>query len=112
MTPDQAPVAAFSAISGAPGAPTVLNASASTASDGVPATYTWAFGDGATASSPGPVILHTFAAAGSYPVTLTVTDDAGCSTALVFTGQTAYCNGGPSARVTQTGRRCNTRSAR
>ena len=102
VTPDQAPVATFTAAPGAPGAPTLLNASASTASDGVPATYSWAFGDGSTASTPGPVILHTFAAAGSYPVTLTVTDDAGCSTSLVFTGETAYCNGGPSARVMAT----------
>ena len=102
VTPDQAPVAAFSATSGAPGAPTLLNASASAASDGVPATYAWSFGDGTTAVTPGPVILHTFAAAGSYPITLTVTDDAGCSTAVVFTGETAYCNGGPSARTTQT----------
>ena len=102
VTPDQAPVAAFNATPGAPGAPTLLNASASTASDGVPASYAWTFGDGTTAVTPGPVILHTFAAAGSYPVTLTVTDDAGCSTGLVFTGETAYCNGGPSARATQT----------
>ena len=102
VTPDQAPVAAFSATPGVPGAPTLLNASASTASDGVPATYAWTFGDGATAVTPGPVILHTFAAAGSYPVTLSVTDDAGCSTGFVFTGETAYCNGGPSAHTTQT----------
>jgi len=102
VTPDQAPVAAFSATPGAPGAPTLLNASASTASDGVPATYAWTFGDGTTAVTPGPLILHTFAAAGSYPVTLTVTDDGGCSTGFVFTGETAYCDGGPSARATQT----------
>jgi hypothetical protein len=35
-------------------------------------------------------------------VGLTVTDDAGCSTAFVFTGQTAYCNGGPQASRTTT----------
>ena len=102
VTPDQAPVAAFSATPGAPGTPTLLNASASTASDGVPATYSWTFGDGATAVTPGPVILHTFAGAGSYPVSLTVTDDAGCSTGFVFTGETAYCDGGPAAHATQT----------
>jgi hypothetical protein len=31
---------------------------------------------------------------------LTVTDDAGCSKAFVFTGQTASCNGGPAASKT------------
>jgi hypothetical protein len=34
-------------------------------------------------------------------VTLTLTDNEGCSTALVFTGQTAYCNGSASASRTQ-----------
>jgi hypothetical protein len=32
---------------------------------------------------------------------LTVTDDAGCSTALEFTGQTVSCNGGPQAQTTR-----------
>ncbi len=39
---------------------------------------------------------------GSYALTLGVTDQAGCSTALVFTGQTAACNGSGKARATQT----------
>jgi len=34
-------------------------------------------------------------------VTLTVTDDAGCSTALVFTGQAVLCNGSAAARTTR-----------
>jgi hypothetical protein len=33
---------------------------------------------------------------------LTVTDDAGCSTTFVFTGQTASYNGGPAARTMHT----------
>jgi PKD repeat protein len=37
--------------------------------------YQWNFGDGGTGSGPTP--SHTYAAAGSYPVTLTVEDDAG-----------------------------------
>jgi hypothetical protein len=43
-----------------------------------------------------------YARAGSYTVGLTVTDDAGCSTAFLFTGQTAYCNRGPHASRTTT----------
>jgi hypothetical protein len=33
---------------------------------------------------------------------LSVTDNEGCSTALIFTGRTAYCNGSPSASQTAT----------
>jgi hypothetical protein len=35
-------------------------------------------------------------------VTLTVTDNAGCSTALIYTGAQTLCNGGKSATVTHT----------
>jgi hypothetical protein len=35
-------------------------------------------------------------------VTLTTTDNEGCSVAMVFTGQTAYCHGSPGAAVTKT----------
>jgi PKD repeat protein len=45
-------------------------------SDGTIADYAWNFGDGTPAGS-GPSTSHTFAAAGSYTVRLTVTDDAG-----------------------------------
>jgi 6-phosphogluconolactonase (cycloisomerase 2 family) len=99
VTPDQAPAAAFQATPAAPGAPTLFDASRSTASDGTPASYSWSFGDGAAATSAGPWIGHTYPAPGTYPVTLTVIDDEGCSTALVFTGRTALCNGGSPARI-------------
>jgi hypothetical protein len=39
---------------------------------------------------------------GTYQAKLTVTDNEGCSTSVVFTGQTAFCNGLASASQTQT----------
>ena len=52
-----------------------VDAGASTDSDGTIASYAWAFGDGTTAT--GVTATHRYAAGGSYPVTLTVTDDRG-----------------------------------
>ena len=54
-----------------------FDASASSDSDGTIVSYAWNFGDGSAAS--GATASHTFAASGSYTVTLTVTDDAGDS---------------------------------
>ena len=100
VLPDQGPVAAFSATTGQANTATSFNASASSDPDGSVALYAWSFGDGgirdgacrrwSAMSTPrrGPTAAR-----------LTVTDDAGCSTALVFTGQTASCNGGPQAQM-------------
>ena len=41
---------------------------------------------------------------GEYPVALTVTDNEGCSVALVFTGQTASCHGSPPGGADADGR--------
>ena len=50
---------------------------ASTDPDGTVANQAWDFGDGATAS--GQTVSHAFAAAGTYPAQLTVTDDRGAT---------------------------------
>jgi 6-phosphogluconolactonase (cycloisomerase 2 family) len=103
ISPDQAPVAAFTAAPRPPGEASTFDGSGSTAAPGqTVARYDWSFGDGTSAANGGATPSHTYAAAGNYTVTLTVTDDAGCSTAFVFTGQTASCNGSPTAEKTLT----------
>ena len=101
ITPDQAPVAAFEATAAPPGSPTIFDASGSSDPDGQIVTYAWDFGDGTALADGGPNPTHAYAAPGTYTATLTVTDGEGCSTTLVFTGQTASCNGAPSATATK-----------
>ena len=70
--PNVDPVAAFTS------ATTGLAASfsdGSTDSDGTVVTWSWAFGDGGTSTVQNPA--HSYADAGTYSVSLTVTDDAG-----------------------------------
>src|SRR5262249_45899045 len=58
--------------------PVFFNASASTAGAGhTISAYRWSFGDGATGS--GQTVSHSYSAAGSYIVQLTITDEAGPS---------------------------------
>ena len=70
-----APVAAFTQSA----ADLVLSVDGSTSSDsdGTLASYAWDFGDGGTAT--GATATHTYAAAGSYTVRLTVTDNVGAT---------------------------------
>jgi PKD repeat protein len=67
-----APTATFSIA--ANGLAAAVDASGSTDPDGSITAYSWDFGDGSAAVT-GRTATHTYAAAGSYPVTLTVTDD-------------------------------------
>jgi DNA-binding beta-propeller fold protein YncE len=102
IIPDQPPLASFIDPRARPGIPVAFNASASSDPDGTIARFDWVFGDGQTAPGGGPTPSHTYKRPGTYKATLTLTDNEGCSTALVFTGQTAYCNGQASAAQTQT----------
>ena len=68
-----APVAAFT--SGVSGLTANVNGAGSTDSDGTIASYVWDFGDGGTGT--GVTASHTYAADGTYTVTLTVTDNGG-----------------------------------
>ncbi|MCV2395822.1 PKD domain-containing protein [Actinotalea sp. M2MS4P-6] len=70
---NQAPVAAFTATPS--NLDVALDGTGSSDADGTVVAYDWAFGDGATGS--GATTSHTYAAGGTYTVTLTVTDDQG-----------------------------------
>ena len=101
IPPDQPPVASFSVPVALSGTPVGFDASASSDPDGSIADYDWEFGDGSTETSGGPSPQHTYANRGSYEATLTVTDNEGCSTEIIFTGQTASCAGSALARETK-----------
>jgi YVTN family beta-propeller protein len=101
--PDQSPGAALSFKGRArPGVPYSLDGTGSADSDGTVAGWAWDFGDEKTAAETKPVVSHSFKKPGKYQVTLKVTDNEGCSGALVFTGQTASCNSSAASTVTKT----------
>ena len=104
ITPDQGPAAAFSDTPAPAGSPSAFNGSASSASspEATVASYSWSFGDGTSAQSAGATPTHVYSSPGNYTVTLTVTDSAGCSTQVIYTGQTASCNGSSAATSSQT----------
>jgi PKD repeat protein len=74
-TTNTPPTASFT--STASGLTVSLNASASSDPDGTITSYAWNFGDGTTGS--GTPATHTYAAAGTYTIILTVTDNAGAT---------------------------------
>ncbi|BDZ45974.1 PKD domain-containing protein [Naasia aerilata] len=73
-----APSAAFT--SSAAGLTATVDGSGSRDGDGTVTGYSWDFGDGGTGT--GVMATHEYAAAGVYPVTLSVTDDDGATAAI------------------------------
>ena len=96
---NQAPVAAFTSSCNA-----LACAFTSTSSDpdGSIASYSWTFGDGAVSTVQNP--SHTYATAGTYTVTLTVTDNLGATNAVSHPATVAATNQAPIAAFTSS---CN-----
>ncbi|MGH1525255.1 PKD domain-containing protein [Leifsonia sp. L25] len=73
LPPNQPPVASFTATPN--GLSLAVDGTASSDPDGSVVGYAWNFGDGGTATTP--TASHTYAAGGTYTVSLTVTDNRG-----------------------------------
>jgi PKD repeat protein len=70
---------------GTVGVPVAFDGTGSSDPDGTIVSYDWDFGDGTVVLDAGPTPTHTYAAAGLYNVTLTVTDDAGATDSAMTT---------------------------
>lgn len=85
--------------SGTVGAPIAITSAGSGDSDGSIADFRWTFGDGTTGS--GATINKTYGAAGTYTVTLTVTDDDGATASDQATVTVSGGAGGNVAPIAQ-----------
>jgi PKD repeat protein len=78
VSPNAAPVAdSGGPYAGSVGVPVLFSSSGSVDSDGTIVAYEWTFGDGEFSTLEKPT--HVYAAEGTYPVTLTVTDNDGAT---------------------------------
>lgn len=93
--PNQPPVANFTA---APSGLTVNFTDTSTDSDGTIVSRSWEFGDGTTSTQTNP--SKTYAAAGTYSVKLTVTDNGGASASKTMSVTVTQPNQSPVAYFT------------
>ena len=73
-----------------------FDGSGSTDSDGTVDSYAWDFGDN-TAAGSGATPDHTYAAAGTYQVTLTVTDNKGATDSITTALTVSAANVKPTA---------------
>ena len=103
LTPDVAPIAALAAVpTTGVFVPITFDASGSTDVGGTIVSYTWNFGDAtAPLTTAVPTTTHSYAADGTYPATVTVTNAIGTSNTVVFTGQLVSRNGLPTAQASQ-----------
>jgi plastocyanin len=104
---DRPPIASFtSSLSSVPTGTLIrFNGTASYDPDGSVTGYSWTFGDGTTGS--GAVVSHAFTPAGTYSVTLTVTDNGGVtgstSNAVTITDRPPTVSFSPSPSTANTG---------
>ncbi|MFN0159735.1 MAG: PKD domain-containing protein, partial [Burkholderiales bacterium] len=108
-TPNVAPTASFTATptSTTAGQSVILNGSASSDSDGSIVSYRWDFGDGTIFPAVGvtnasPTTSKSYAAAGTYTITLTVTDNGGATASTTRQVTVSPANVPPTASFTTT----------
>ncbi len=98
ITVDQPPTASFT--STAADLTASFDGSGSSDPDGTVASYAWNFGDNSTDNGPTP--KHSYVAAGTYSVTLTVADDQGATDTVTKSVTVAKSNVAPTASFSST----------